>query len=73
MSWQLWDQESGNVLGDFDQEAEALRVALGLMEASQRSPDFVLLELDRTGRTTRSMSGTDLKRHAEEVVRPALA
>jgi hypothetical protein len=38
MFYALWDLESGNALGDFDSEAEALVVVRDLLDANE--PDY---------------------------------
>ena len=39
MFYELWDLESGNIVGDFDSEADALQVVRELLEVND--PDFV--------------------------------
>jgi len=47
MFYALWDLESGNLIGDFDTEAEALGVVRELLHANE--PDFAeMLSLGRT-------------------------
>jgi len=47
MFYALWDLESGNALGDFDTEAEALAVVRDLLDANE--PDYAeALSLGRT-------------------------
>ena len=38
MHYELWDLESGNIIGDFESEADALEVVRDLLEANE--PDF---------------------------------
>jgi hypothetical protein len=48
MFYALWDLESGNQLGDFDTEHEALVVVRDLLDANE--PDYAeMLSLGRTG------------------------
>ena len=48
MFYELWDLDSGNSLGDFDSEADALQVVRELVEVNE--PDFVDgLTLGRNG------------------------
>jgi hypothetical protein len=48
MFYELWDLESGNIVGDFDSEAEALQVVRELLEVNE--PDFAdALSLGQTG------------------------
>lgn len=38
MFYELWDLDSGNIIGDFDSEADALQVVRDLLEVNE--PDF---------------------------------
>lgn len=54
MFYELWDVETGNIIGDFDSEAEALAMVRDLLAAN--SPDYAdalsLGRTDESGQTT---------------------
>jgi hypothetical protein len=66
MFYVLWDVESGNSLGDFDSESEALLVVRDLLDANES--DYVeALSLGRTddsGRTIVVADGANLAARA---------
>lgn len=69
----LWDLESGNSLGDYDTEVEALVVVRDLLDANE--PDYAdRLSLGRTddeGTTIVVASGSALAARAQVAVDPS--
>ena len=66
MFYALWDLESGNSLGDFDSEAEALAVVRDLLDVNE--PDYAdALSLERAdddGKTVVVALGAELAARA---------
>ena len=60
MTWELWDEDSGNLLGDFDDRAEAMNVAAELIAAMRGTSRFTLLTLDHSAQVVGSIAGVEL-------------
>ncbi len=64
MTWELWDDDSGNLLGDFDDRSEALAAAAVLMAANRDPRRIVLLTLDASAQVVGSIAGVELANEA---------
>jgi len=73
MKWELWDEDSANLLGDFDDRTEAIRVAAELIAANRDPSGFVLLALDQQGQVVGSIAGVELATEATRIRRAAFA
>jgi predicted GNAT superfamily acetyltransferase len=73
MKWELWDEDSANLLGDCDDRTEAIRVAAELIAANRDPGGFVLLALDQQGQVVGSIAGVELATEATRIRRAAFA
>ncbi|MFZ5855085.1 MAG: hypothetical protein ACOYXS_11445 [Chloroflexota bacterium] len=73
MNWELWDEGSGNLLGDFDVRAEAIAAAADLIAANRDARGFTLLTLDEDDHVVGSISGVELANEATRGGRPVPA
>ncbi len=64
MNWELWDEGSGSLLGDFDIRAEAMAAAADLIAANGDAKGFTLLTLDEDDQVVGSISGVELATEA---------
>lgn len=69
MTWELWDETSGNQLGDFDSRTEAIGVAAGLIAASHDPKGLILVTLDAEDEVIGSIGGVELANEAHRLVR----
>ena len=63
MTWELWDEDSGNLLGDFDDRTAAVGVAADFIAANHHAKALVLLTLDHD-QVVGSIAGVELANEA---------
>lgn len=68
MTYELWDTDSANVLGDFGSEREALGVVLDLVGVGNPAGPLVLVAIDQNNEAVGSIAGYALLDHAYEVL-----
>jgi hypothetical protein len=64
MTYEIWDQTSGNCVGDFYDEGDALDVAGDIIAKDARPDGYALVSLDDEGNIVRSLTGSALERAA---------
>jgi ABC-type sugar transport system substrate-binding protein len=73
MTWELWDEDSGNRLGDFDNRTEAVEVAADFIAATSDPKGFVLLTLDNDDQVVGAIAGVELANEADRLKRAVYA